>query len=173
MVRLFLAPNNGLLDYVVAEAKETEFYEVTNRDFFLPTISSTFHGRDVFAPVAARLSQGARLNELGNHFVYRNVTPFCGKLERGKNVGEIIYLDRFGNLVTNFLWEDLLLSGKPTVKINSKVIMKFSRTYSEAKPNTPVCVKGSSGLVEIAVNLGDASKILKSKIGQKVTLVWK
>ena len=46
------APKNGLLDYVVAEAKETEFYEVTNRDFFLPTISSTFHGRDVFAPVA-------------------------------------------------------------------------------------------------------------------------
>ena len=73
------------------------------------------------------------MNELGNHFVYRTLTPFCRKLERGKNVGEIIYLDRFGNLVTNFLWEDLLLSGKPTVKINSKVIMKFSRYIFRSK----------------------------------------
>jgi len=171
--QIFLAPDNGLLDYVVAEADEIEFYEVTNRKFFLPTVSSTFHGRDIFAPVAAHLSRGTRLNELGERFDYQHVVPFYKKLEKKENVGEIVYHDRFGNLLTNFLWDDLLLSSSPAVKVNSKTITKFIRTYSEGKPKIPVCVKGSSGLIEIAVNHGNASKILRSKIGQKVTLVWK
>jgi hypothetical protein len=171
--QIFLAPDNGLLDYVVAEANETEFYEVTNRKFFLSTISSTFHGRDIFAPVSAHLSGGANLNELGNRFNYRKVTLFYKKIEKGENVGEVVYQDRFGNIFTNFLWDDLLLSGKISVRINSKVITRFVRSYSEAKGGIPACVQGSSGLVEIAVNLGDASKTLKSKIGMKVTLTLK
>lgn len=171
--QIFLAPDNRLLDYVVADADETEFYDVTNRRFFLPTISSTFHGRDIFAPVASHLSRGIRLNELGNRFSYQVVKPFYRKLKSGENLGEIVYQDRFGNLVTNFLWEDSLLSSESTVKVNSKIITRFNRTYSEGKPKIPLCVKGSSGLIEIAVNLGNASKILRSKIGQKVTLLWK
>jgi S-adenosylmethionine hydrolase len=171
--QIFLAPDNGLLDYVVAESKEIELYEVTNRKLFGSTVSSTFHGRDIMAPVAAHLSRGTKLNELGDRFNYRSVVPFYRKLEKGKNNGEIVYRDRFGNVLTNFLWQDSLLSGTATINVKTKVITKFCRTYSEANPKTLACVKGSSGLVEIAVNSGDASKLLKSKIGQKVTLVWK
>jgi len=168
--RVYLAPDNGLLDYVAAEAGEAEFYEVTNRKYFLPTISSTFHGRDIFAPVAAHLSRGIRLSELGDRFDYRKVMPFYEQIKEGKNVGEVVYQDGFGNVFTNFLWDDLVLSRKPSVKINSKIIKKFVRSYSEATGKFPLCVKGSSGLVEIAVNLGDASRILRSRIGMKVTL---
>ncbi len=169
--KIFLAPDNGLLDYVVAEANETEFYEMTNKKFFLPAVSTTFHGRDIFAPVAAYLSRGTRLNELGNTYRYPKVKPFYERIVKGRNEGEIVYHDRFGNVFTNFLWDDSLLAESSSLRINSKVITKFFRSYSEGKIKTPVCVKGSSGLIEIAVNLGDASKILKSKIGQKVTLV--
>ncbi len=171
--RLFVAPDNGLFDSVVAEAGESEFYEVTNRRLFLPALSSTFHGRDIFAPVSAHLSRGLRLSELGQRFNYPAVATFYKKLEKGRNAGEIVYQDRFGNMITNFLWEDSLLSGGASVKIGSKTITKFVRSYSEAKGNAPVCIEGSNGLIEIAVNLGDASKSLKAAIGQKTILVRK
>lgn len=171
--QLFVAPNNGLLDYVVAEAGEKEFYEVTNKKFFLPTVSSTFHGRDIFAPVAAYLSRGIRLNELGERFEYPKVFPFYKKIERGKNVGEVVYHDHFGNIFTNFLWDDPLLAGNASLRIDSKTVTKFVGTYSDGKPGILVCVKGSSGLIEIAVDLGNASKILRSKVGQKVALFLK
>ncbi len=171
--QIFLAPDNGLLDYVVAEAKEVEVYEVKNPRLFLPSVSPTFHGRDIFAPVAAYLSLGTKLNELGDRFDYPKVATFYKKIEKGGNVGEVVYLDRFGNVFTSFLWDNSLLSGKSSVKINARVITEFVRTYSAAKKKTPVCVEGSGGLIEIAVNLGNASKILKSKIGQKVFLTLK
>jgi hypothetical protein len=144
---------------------------MTNKKFFLPTVSTTFHGRDIFAPVAAYLSRGTRLNELGDKFKYPQVKLFYKRIVKGKNDGETVYHDRFGNVFTNFLWDDSLLTESSSLRINSKVITKFFRSYSEGKIKTPACVKGSSGLIEIAVNLGDASKILKSKIGQKVTLI--
>lgn len=168
--RIFLAPDNGLLDYVAAEAAGTEFYEVTNEKFFLSRASTTFHGRDIFAPVAAYLSRGTKLNELGDRFNYPHVSSFCRKIVDGKNVGEIVYHDHFGNIYTSLLWDDSLLRGDASLRINSKVIAQFYKSYSQAKTKGPVCINGSSGLIEIAVNLGNASKFLKSKIGQKITL---
>ena len=169
----FLAPDNGLLNYVVGEAKESEFYKVNNRKLMLSNVSTTFHGRDVFAPVAAHLSRTARPTELGERFRYATVKPFYTKVKAGKNNGEIVYRDRFGNLFTNFLWDDSLLSGKPGLRINSRSISNFVRTYSEGKTRTPVCVKGSSGLVEVAVNRGDASKLVKAKVGTKIMLTMR
>ncbi|MFZ1081182.1 MAG: SAM-dependent chlorinase/fluorinase [Candidatus Kryptoniota bacterium] len=170
---IFLAPDNGLLDYVVAEANETDFYEVTNKKFLLSTVSTTFHGRDIFAPVAAYLSRGVRLNELGGKFKYPNVALFHKKIVKGMNIGEVMYHDHFGNVTTNFLWDDWLLTENSSLKIDSKVITRFYQSYSEGETKAPVCVKGSSGLIEIAVNFGNASRVLKSKIGQRVTLISK
>jgi len=171
--QIFLAPDNGLLDFVVSEGGDAEFFEVTNPKFFQRTVSSTFHGRDIFAPVAAYLSRGARLNELGKQFDYPPVNPFYVKIGKGKNLGEVVYQDRFGNVLTSFLWDDSLLASKSSVKLKTRTITKFVRTYSDGRPGIPVCVRSSSGLIEIAVNLGDASKAMKSRIGQKVTLVFR
>jgi len=169
--QIFLAPDNGLLDYVVAETNGAEFYEVTNQKFFLQSMSATFHGRDIFAPVAAHISRGIKLSDLGNKFKYPEVKSFYKEIGKGKNDGEVVYQDHFGNAFTTFLWDDSLLAGKASLKISSKIITKFLRSYSEGEGKIPFCVKGSSGLIEIAVNRDNASKILKSKIGQKITLV--
>ena len=169
--QIFLAPDNGLLDYVVADGKEIEFYEATNTRFFLRNVSTTFHGRDIFAPVSAYLSRGVRLNELGEGFNYPEVTPFYREIAKGKNEGKVIYRDRFGNISTNFLWNDTLLSGDSRLKIGSKVITRFYSSYSASKGKDVIGVKGSSGLLEVAINLGNAAKFLKTYIGQKVTLI--
>lgn len=171
--QIFLAPDNGLLDYIVAETQSAEFYGVTNKNFFNADVSSTFHGRDVFAPVAAYLSQGVSPSDFGNHYVYRTVKPFYRSVRKGKNAGEIVYEDHFGNLVTNFLWDESLVAGRPVLIVNSKTIKDFVRTYSEGQKQKPVCIGGSTGLVEIAVNFGHASRVLRCGPGDKVNLVVK
>ncbi len=169
----FIAPDNGLLDYVTAEGKEKEFYAVTNTRYFLGPVSTTFHGRDIFAPVAAHLSRGIRLNELGEAFRYPEAERFYREIVPGKNSGKVIYQDRFGNVFTNLLWNDLLLEGRATVRIGSGVIKKFYKSYSGSASRSVVGVKGSSGLLELAVNLGSAAKVLKSAIGQKLSVILK
>lgn len=171
--QIFIAPDNGLLDYVAAEANELEFYEVSNKKFFLPNVSSTFHGRDIFAPVSAHISRGIRLSELGPRFNYPRVEPFYREITKGKNEGQVIYQDRFGNVFTNFVWDDSLLVGGSRVKIGPKVTSKFYLSYSESHTRGLICVKGSSGLVEVAIDCGNASKVLHSKMGTKVILISK
>lgn len=169
----FVAPDNGLLDYVVAEGNEKEFYNVTNRRYFLKNVSSTFHGRDIFAPVSAYLSRGTRLSEFGERFVYPKVERFYKAVSRGGNGGSVVYQDKFGNVFTSFLWNDALLDGGVSVKVGSRTISKFYRSYAASPSKAVVGVRGSSGLLELAVNLGNASKTLRTRIGQKITLTIK
>lgn len=171
--QIFLAPDNGLLDYVVAEARSAEFYEVAIKNFLTANISSTFHGRDIFAPVAACLSQNINLSDLGNTIVYRPVTPFYSNFMNGKNTGRIVYEDHFGNLTTSFVWDDSLLSISATLSVKSRTVKTFVRSYSGGQKGKPVCLGGSSGLVEIAVNLGHASRVLHCGPGDTITLVVK
>ncbi len=169
----FVAPDNGLLDYVVAESTEAELHTVTNTRLFLSKVSTTFHGRDIFAPVAAHLSRGTRTNELGEIFRYPKVERFYRDVVRGRNEGKVVYLDRFGNISTSFLWSEELLKGKAGVRIGSEIVSKFFLSYSASGTKGLIGVRGSSGLLEIAVNLGNAAKRTKSSIGQKVILTLK
>lgn len=166
----FVAPDNGLLDFVAAEGGEMHFNVATNLRYFRHEISNTFHGRDIFAPLGAHLSRGVKLDELGERFEYPKVERFYANLVKGKNDGEVVYQDRFGNVFTSFLWSDSLLEKKASVRIGSKTINKFFPSYSASGTKSVVGIKGSSGLLELAVNLGSAAKALKSSPGQKVTL---
>ena len=168
--RIFIAPDNGILDYIAAETNEKEFYVVSNQTYFLKDISSTFHGRDIFAPVSAHLSRGMRMGELGERFRYPEVRPFHKKISPGKNNGEVVYQDRFGNVFTDLEWDDSLLVSRPYIKVGTKSVSKFYLSYSEAQSKTVVGIKGSSGLLELAMNRGDAARSLKTKIGQKIIL---
>lgn len=168
--RTFVAPDNGLLDYVAAEAGEMHFYSTTNHRYFRDDISTTFHGRDIFAPLGAHLSRGLRLNELGEPFNYPRVERFYKQVEPGRNDGRILYKDKFGNLFTSFLWTDRLLDGGAAVKIGDRTIKKFYTSYSASERRGAVGIKGSCGLLELAVNLGDASRLLRASVGQKVSL---
>ncbi len=168
--QLFVAPDNGLLDYVAAEAGEIQLHEAVNYRYFRNDVSTTFHGRDIFAPLSAHLSRGVKLNEVGDRFSYPKIARFYSKIEKGKNVGRVVYVDRFGNVFTSFLWNDELFENNVTVKVGTKLIRKFYASYSISPTKAVVGIKGSSGLLELAINLGSAAKALRTSIGQKVTL---
>ena len=106
---LFLAPNNGLLSFVVQEEKPKGIFRVTNNRYFLPSPSNTFHGRDVFAPVAAHLSLGIKPHQLGVKIskLEQLDIPKPHYKKTGQLEGQIIYIDRFGNLITNITREHI------------------------------------------------------------------
>ena len=106
----FLVPDNGLLSFIVQEEKPKSIIRVTNNKYFLPLPSSTFHGRDVFAPVAAHLSLGVKPQQLGikiNQLEQLDI-PKPVRKKTGQVEGQIIYIDRFGNLITNITKEHLV-----------------------------------------------------------------
>lgn len=168
--QMFVAPDNGLLDYVAAEATEIHLHSATNPRYFRRDISTTFHGRDIFAPLGAHLSRGLRLSDVGEIFRYPKVERFYRNVSNGKNEGRVVYNDRFGNVFTNLLWSDALLSGSASARVGTRSITKFFNSYSESRSKSVVGIKGSVGLLEFAVNLGNASRVLKSFVGQKVVL---
>lgn len=106
---LFLVPNNGLLSLIVSEEKTKNIIRVTNSKYFLPSPSNTFHGRDIFAPVAAHLSLGIKPQQLGVRIDQLDQLdiPKPGFNKKGQLEGRIIYIDRFGNLITNIKREHL------------------------------------------------------------------
>lgn len=157
----FLAPDNGLLTLVAEREKPTLMVEVAERKYFLPKVSHTFHGRDVFAPVAAHLSLGLSPAKLGPRLaqIVRLDFPKPVPTPRGWR-GEVICVDRFGNLITN-LSEDMLTERRHVlVRIGQRRIRGVRQSYSQAKPGELLALIGSTGCLEISVNLGSAAKTL-------------
>jgi S-adenosylmethionine hydrolase len=151
--RIFLAPDNGLLHLVLGDA-----HEVTNEALFLPDGSTTFHGRDRFAPVAAALANGMRTDELGSRIDDRvplDYTP-----------GAIIRVDRFGNCVT-----DLVPPAAPfAICVKDWRIDHLRTTYTG---DGAFLIIGSTGAIEISVAGGSAASLLQLSRGDRVTIVPK
>ena len=104
----FLAPDNGLLTSVAPETRETRLFSLNKPEFWRPQVSATFHGRDVFAPVAAHLARGVRSEALGTPIARMVRLPWPRPRRRGHAIhGEVVHVDRFGNLITNVRREDL------------------------------------------------------------------
>jgi len=170
---VFVGPDNGVLSWALAKEKITAIHALENEAYFLQPVSRTFHGRDVFAPVAAHLSLGVPIKKLGpalRDFV-RLDWPEPRK-QRGGIEGEVIYIDRFGNAITNL--ESGLLMGSErascVVYAKRRRVCPLKTYYQAAAPNTPVALVGSSGFVEIAVNGGSAAKVLGMKIRTRVVI---
>jgi S-adenosylmethionine hydrolase len=166
----FIAPDNGLLSFVFDEAPEFRVIALTNEKFFAANISSTFHGRDVFAPVAAHLSKGVKPNEFGagiEDFVrFEETAP--RKISETEIEAEIIEIDRFGNLITNLKREDL--PGKFALEIGERRIEKLQNYFAEAETGEIFMISGSAGFLEIAAFHDSAKNILRAEIGQKITV---
>jgi len=178
-MHVFIAPDNGLLDFVIAEEGivETRNIEYQNKrkgknfGFLLPEISSTFHGRDIFAPVAAYLSKGKSLRELGEKIPAPQVgSPFVSVMSK-TGVPRILHVDHFGNIVTNIRME----SGEdpPTfgISLRGHDLRTWARTYVEAPPRGPFLISGSNELVEIAVKNGNAAERLSATCGDRVNII--
>ena len=172
---LFVGPDNGLFSYVYEE-NSTKVWEVTEERYFLQPQSDTFHGRDIFAPIAAYLSLGVEVPQFGRP-LSRFVTLSIPKPEIRKDevVGHILHIDRFGNLVTDVQSELLKdhgsksgmpgVRGRIRIEIGGKRIDRISRSYSEGKKGKVLALIGGSGLLEISVNEGRADEVLPLRIG--------
>jgi S-adenosyl-L-methionine hydrolase (adenosine-forming) len=169
----FVGPDNGVLSVALEQEEIISIRRLENQSYYLQPVSHTFHGRDVFAPVAARLCGGYPIQRLGpaqSDFVrLRWPKPTTGTNEIR---GEIVWLDRFGNLITNIRGE--LLQG---LKLSHLRLMAGGRkgialaTHYQAAPEGELAaVIGSSGLLEIAVNGGSAARKLKLQIGDPVKI---
>jgi len=162
---IFLAPDNGLLHPILLESEHADVYLVENESYFLSDVSSTFHGRDIFAPVAAHLASGLDIRELGRRADTWNKTIEIGpELREDKIVGKVIFVDRFGNLITN-IPSELLETHSITI---SKLCFWRVKTFSEGHPNEVVCLAGSKETVEIVSNGGNASQITGFEAGAVV-----
>jgi len=159
---IFVGPDNGIFSFVYSESEEYRVFEIENADYMHKSVSNTFHGRDIFAPAAAKLSMTNAIDEIGRE-VIDPVTCGLDKpiVSDRKIFGSILYVDSFGNLVTNISSD--LVSGIPTIRIGERTIYGVSQSYSESKKGEILAIKGSSGFIEISVNQGRASDYFEIK----------
>ena len=166
----FLAPDNGLLGFLEKDGRIRRIVQVENDAFFLKPVSNTFHGRDIFAPVAGHLSQGIDLARLGPEVqrIQKIAAPAPKVTKEGVIVGEIVSIDRFGNLVTNIPGDRLAAADAVEVKVGKAVIRRLSTSYASTKKGEFLAIVGSTGNLEVSVNKGDARRKTGSKIGDVV-----
>jgi len=171
----FVGPDNGVLALAAKKQGVKHVYEITNPKFMLPKLSVTFHGRDIFAPAAAFLSKGVSPSEFGRE-IRKIVMPKFAKIVRKGNMltGEVIHVDSFGNIVTNFTEKELKWAGaKDALKIKlkeSELNLKLCKSYAEVEPQKPLAIIGSHDFLEISVNQGSAAETFNVKPRDKATL---
>ena len=167
----FLAPDNGLLTFVFHRHLSQKIISVTNSRYFLPEVSHTFHGRDIFAPVAAHLARGIPMEEFGppvDH-IQELEHPFLS-VEAHRITGEIMYIDRFGNLISSIPKE--VLEGKAVKRVLFKevVIEELSTYYTQGLQGKSMALISSFGTLEIALYGKSAREALKVELHDKVTV---
>lgn len=170
----FLAPDNGLLSPLLVENRPDCVYRVENQNLFKHPVSRSFHGRDVFAPVAAHLSFGLPLKAVGPAINPKNLQPLNVRYPKikysGTLEGEVVSVDRFGNLMTNISHTDIteLGTAKVVVMIGNTIIEKIVDYYAQGLHGEVCAIIGSRDCLEIFVNCGDAAASLNSGPGDVV-----
>ena len=176
---IFVAPDNGLLSYILAELKEKAVYHATRKDLFLDDASNTFHGRDIFAPLAAHLAGGISANQVGPVCI-EPITfpmPICRSVDTYNWEVEIITVDNFGNCITSLpmnKMEDPPDKTRPTgIRItihDEEIYLPLIESYSAVAEGIPLAIPGSCGFIELAINGGDASRQLNLHSGDRVDM---
>ncbi len=181
----FLAPDNGVLTLILKSGIEAgtidAIVRVDNSRYFLETVSQTFHGRDIFAPVAAHISNGVSLSSLGEsvnpNAPIRLDIPKPYISDKGELVGAVVSIDRFGNLITNIDYDSLnkLLKTASTkhvvIRMAKHTITGLSPSYASAGPHQPLVLFGSRGYLELAVNCGSAKDYFMADRGDAVIVI--
>jgi len=183
----FVAPDNGVLSYVIEQFSpepvkvddagqqrelglDLETVAITKPRFWRVPVSSTFHGRDIFAPVAAQLSLGVPPQEFGETITSVTMLPLphMYQLADGSLIGHILHVDSFGNLIINIKSSDLPQTKAITIEVGNQLIKGLSRTYAEG--GGLLALIGSSGYLEVSVKGGSASTFLKAKVGDEIRI---
>lgn len=184
----FVAPDNGVLSYVIQQSltklvedkansqyvelgPELEAITITKPRFWRSPVSSTFHGRDILAPVAARLSLGFSPIDFGEAITSVVMLPLSHPYHApdGSLVGQILHIDSFGNLITNIKSDDLPQAKQAiTIEVGNQLISGLSRTYTEGRGL--LALIGSSGYLEVSLKEGSACAYLNAEVGDEVRI---
>lgn len=178
--RYFLAPDNGVLGLVLKSSSPAKIVRVENEEYFLTPVSRTFHGRDIFAPVAACISRGVPLERFGPSVsasgIFQPEIPQPRVSGSGELEGRVISVDRFGNLITNLdeksiqRLENSCSNGSKCICIQagSCFIRGISASYRHVPEGGILALIGSRGFLEISVNMGNASEFCGQGKGSEV-----
>jgi S-adenosylmethionine hydrolase len=174
----FIAPHNGLLNFVLYQEKAVTAVEVTQsslKKYAIGDISSTFHGRDLIAPLAAYISKNVQINHFGVSYKLPEIlSPFVNTRTDVVSMC-ILHIDNYGNIITNLRSFEVEKSMKQiqTVSIGSNMVSKWIRFYDEAPDNTPCLIVGSNGLVEISAKKNSAAHLLRATLDSKLKVYWR
>jgi S-adenosylmethionine hydrolase len=173
----FVAPDNGVLSMVYAREERIRVRHITSEHYFRQPVSNTFHGRDIFAPVAAYLAKFVDSDKFGDEIedYVRFAAPRAKATGENRMRGVILKVDRFGNLITNITPEDAtaLFSAKPDafkIVVGSKEITEIRKAYAEGSPGEVFGVLGSMGYLEIVANRAAAAQLTGAGKGSEVTI---
>lgn len=170
----FIGPDNGLFTFALKREKLKKVIALGKMEFFLPEVSPTFHGRDLFAPVAAHLSFGIAPESFGRVIKSWNEISFPEPvLRQEKLIGEVVHIDTFGNLVCNIDYKNLLKFSKSrpfVIKIGKRTMRGLKKGYWEGRKDEPMALIGSGGFLEISVREGNAQRLLKAKKGDPIKI---
>ena len=176
--QMFVGPDNGIFSYIIDRERKTRVFHITNEKYFRHPVSATFHGRDIFAPVAAALSMGLRPAEFGveikDHIRMKPLRPEV--LGNGRLAARIIHIDRFGNCITNLTRQDLtreMIKGGARLTVKGKTVKAFRQFFSAESDEKEklFAVWGSAGFLEIAAQNRSAAKVLKVERGESVIVL--
>ncbi len=171
----FVGPDNGLFS-LIAEDFDYKAVSLTNKKYWRNNRSNTFHGRDIFASVAAHLSKGVKMSDLGVELdklvTYRWAVPISDK---DGIQGWIVHIDRYGNLITNIpeslLRDNLHESQAIRIYVGNTILDEISTTFASVTDGEPVAYIGSSDKLEIAINRGNAKEMLGVEKGAQISII--
>jgi hypothetical protein len=176
--QIFVGPDNGLLIPAAKSLGKFTVYEIKNEKFMNKIISNTFHGRDIFTPVAANILNGAYFTDIGPIINDYNDLDFgTGKISEKSAEGKVIYVDSFGNIITNILGSEI----KKVIDFDSKLMLfvgkrpkriSFVKSYDFVKKGDALATIGSSGYLEISINQSNASEKLKIKEDDEIKILF-
>jgi S-adenosyl-L-methionine hydrolase (adenosine-forming) len=171
----FVAPDNGVLSLVYEREENVLVRHANVEHYYLHPVSKTFHGRDVFAPIAAWLAKGSQANSMGDEITdYKKFAMPKPKVTEGTAKGVVLRVDSFGNIITNFRTEDLpaaaVENGTVQFQVGTHTVTKLVDTFAQGNPGEAFAYIGSTGFVEIGINRGNAAKSMGIGRGTQVVL---
>lgn len=166
----FISPDNGLLSWVEQKEKIREARFISNSSLFMENISSTFHGRDIMAPVAAAIAKGLPESKIGPVFSGYRRFPFPPPVKAGNRItGQVIAIDHFGNVITNIKRE--FLSARAVFNIGDRMLKDLKLTYASVQEGEPLALIGSFGFLEFSVRNGSFARAFGVKTGSPVEAI--
>jgi S-adenosylmethionine hydrolase len=175
----YVGPDNGVLSLAIQEEGIKKVVQITEKKYMRSEVTATFEGRDVFAPVAAHLAQGEPIENFG-----RNLDQMIQlhipqpRISNHHISGEIIHIDGFGNLITNFshsqIHDFVSIGQKYHVTINQLTkTMEYTKSYGYVSPGELIIIIGSSNYLEISINQGNAQKLFNAARGDPIAITSK